>query len=96
MIVMFLWLMVVLALVLALTASRGARQLPPGSSPSTDHELARLREEVDRLSGQVERLLEEQSFIVELLGREERAALPGADPEEGKTLPPGRSEERRA
>ncbi len=38
-------------------------------------EMTRMREELDRLSGQVERLQDEQSFMVRLLGEDDRRLL---------------------
>jgi len=46
-------------------------------------ELARLREEVDRLSAQVGRLEEEQSFMVRLLSESERRKLSDGRPPDG-------------
>ncbi|MBV9774024.1 MAG: hypothetical protein JO040_08750 [Gemmatimonadetes bacterium] len=53
---------------LARGASRGAfRQVAPGGSPEDRAEIARLREEVDRLGTEVMRLSEEQGFMMRLL-----------------------------
>jgi hypothetical protein len=43
--------------------------------PASLAEIGRLREDVDRLSAEVSRLHEEQSFIVNLLGETERKRL---------------------
>ncbi|MBA4158697.1 MAG: hypothetical protein H0X65_14650 [Gemmatimonadetes bacterium] len=48
--------------------------LPPGASPA---ELARLREEVDQLSAQVNRLQDEQAFMVRLLSEGDGARASG-------------------
>lgn len=55
-------------------ADRINRGLPAdsGASPA---ELARLREDVERLSAEVSRLNEEQSFMVRLLSEGDRAKL---------------------
>ena len=47
-------------------ADRISRQLPP-ESETTRAEMARLKDEVERLAVQVSRLEEEQSFMVKLL-----------------------------
>ena len=53
-------------------AKRLSQPLPPGVAPP---ELARLREEVDRLNAEVSRLSDEQSFMVRLLSDGERRQL---------------------
>lgn len=55
-------------------ADRLNRDIPPGSSASAA-EIAKLREEVDRLSSEVGRLHEEQSFMLTLLGDGDRKRL---------------------
>lgn len=50
----------------------------PERTQRTEAEVARLREEVDRLAGLLDRVTEEQSFLVQLLTEGERGALPGA------------------
>ena len=54
------------------------RSLPPEWERRTEQEIARLREDVDRLSGSVDRLLEEQTFLLSLLGPAERQGLRGS------------------
>jgi hypothetical protein len=54
----------------------GRTALPPGDGA----ELARLREEVDLLAGEVQRLSDEQSFMVRLLAEGERPSAPGPQP----------------
>lgn len=48
-----------------------------GGSPADAAELARLREEVDRLSAEVMRLADEQAFMLRLVSGERR---PEAEP----------------
>lgn len=61
-------------------AQRLSNELPPGADPE---QLARLKDEVERLSGEVARLHEEQSFMVRLLSDGERRQLRGeAEPPE--------------
>jgi hypothetical protein len=60
-------------------AKRLERPLPDGNVIG---ELARLREEVDRLSAQVNRLEEEQGFMVQLLSEEQRPLLPPRRPDQ--------------
>ena len=55
-------------------AERLSNGLPPGADPE---QLARLKEDVERLSGEVARLNEEQSFMVRLLSDGERRKLKG-------------------
>jgi hypothetical protein len=54
----------------------GSSALPPGDGA----ELARLREEVDLLAGEVQRLSDEQSFMVRLLAEGDRPPAPGPHP----------------
>lgn len=70
----FLWLLVAVVAVRWLLTPPSGR-LPPEQAQRTEAELGRLREEVDRLNGQVERLVEEQSFLLRLLGEGERPRL---------------------
>jgi hypothetical protein len=73
-------LVIILAIVFVLGpiakayAERISRDLPPGADPSPA-ELARLRDEVERLSAEVSRLHDEQSFMVRLLTDGERTRL---------------------
>lgn len=53
-------------------AKRMSQPLPPASGSP---ELARLRDEVDRLNSEVARLSEEQSFLVRLLTDGERREI---------------------
>lgn len=78
----FLWLLVAMVAVKWLLTPPSGR-LPPEQAQRTEVELGRLREEVDRLNGQVERLVEEQSFLLRLLGEGERPRLlePENDPD---------------
>ena len=46
-----------------------------GSSPDASRELKRLREEVDRLSADVARLSDEQTFLLRLMETQERDRL---------------------
>jgi hypothetical protein len=62
-------------------ADRISRELPPGSETSLG-EIARMREEIDRLSLEVARLQDEQSFMVRLLSEGERRRLEEGRPEE--------------
>lgn len=55
-------------------AQRLTNELPPGADPE---QLARLKDEVERLSGEVARLHDEQSFMVRLLSEGERKQLEG-------------------
>jgi hypothetical protein len=55
-------------------AERIAHEQPPDAVAGRS-EMARLKEEVDRLSGEVARLQEEQSFMVRLLNDGERNRL---------------------
>lgn len=51
-------------------------RLPPGDwAARADLEMGRLRDEVERLSGEVRRLEEEQSFLLRLVEGKERSAL---------------------
>lgn len=62
---------------------RSGREALPGGGP----EVARLREEVDRLGAEVARLTEEQAFMLRLLAP---GAAPGDDPAGGPSpVPPG-------
>jgi hypothetical protein len=63
--------------VLAPIAQAYAKRLErPELDPGAVNEIARLREEMDRLVTQVNRLEEEQSFMVHLLSEGERRELP--------------------
>jgi hypothetical protein len=59
----------------------GRTQLPPGDG----RELARLREEMDALTAEVQRLSDEQSFMVRLLAD-------GGEPRPPDRLPPADGE----
>jgi hypothetical protein len=77
------WLLILVVIVLRFAERNDARRrLPREGGGSADAELARLREDVDRLSSQVERLLEEQSFVLRLLesGQSAGAAPPPLPP----------------
>ena len=74
------WLIAVLLLVRWATAPGNGRALP-AADPRLEAEVTRLREEVDQLSGQVHRLLDEQAFLLRLL---ESGTPPGALPGEGE------------
>lgn len=50
------------------------RAQQPAVSPGQDTEVARLREQVDYLAGEVERLSEEQRFMTRLLEGSGRSA----------------------
>lgn len=65
-------------------AERMNRGLPEGDGASRQ-ELARLREDMDRLAAEVSRLNEEQSFMVRLLSEGDRQKLV----EGGKPAPEG-------
>jgi hypothetical protein len=81
-----LWLLVILLLLRHLRGGDSRGQLPPGWTAETEREMARLREEVDRLGREVARLNDEQSFMVRLLETRERPSLaPGPDPPERPT-----------
>ena len=60
-----------------LAAAAGRRLEREGSqlNQASLAEIGRLRDEVERLSGEVHRLQEEQSFIVNLLGDAEQKRL---------------------
>lgn len=58
---------------------RGPR--PPAVPPANDAELGRLREQVETLAAEVDRLSEEQRFLTRLL---EARPEPGALPEQRK------------
>jgi hypothetical protein len=82
------WLLIILLMVFVLGpiakayADRISRELPPGSDINAA-ELARLREEMERLTAEVARLHEEQSFMVQLLSDGERKRLAeGSNPTE--------------
>jgi hypothetical protein len=75
-----LWLLVI-AVVAKWVFAPPDRTLPERAQ-RTEAELARVREEIDRLTGEVHRLSEEQSFMVRLLSEGDRARL------EGRELPP--------
>lgn len=63
--------------VLAPIAQAYAKRLErPLADPNALNEIARLREELDRLSAHVARLDDEQQFMVRLLDEGERPALP--------------------
>lgn len=68
-------LIFVLAPIAQAVANRISRELPPGSDLNAA-ELARLKEEVERLTADLARLQEEQSFMVQLLTEGERKRLP--------------------
>ncbi|MEX2582787.1 MAG: hypothetical protein WD766_05915 [Gemmatimonadota bacterium] len=55
-------------------ADRISRELPPGSDIDAG-DLARLKEDVERLTQEVSRLQDEQSFMVRLLSDGERKRL---------------------
>lgn len=63
-------------------AKRLDRQLPADGG-ATHAEIARLREEVDQLSAQVNRLQDEQAFTLRLLSEGRSTPL-----EQGDALPP--------
>jgi hypothetical protein len=76
------WLLAVVLIVRWLVVP-GPSRLPPEQAQRTEAELGRLREDVDRLGRQVDRLLEEQTFLLKLLDSGDRPRLPerGSDPE---------------
>jgi len=63
-------------------AQRISQELPPGLHGEMA-EMAKLRDEVDRLGQEVARLQEEHSFMVRLLTDGERKRLRGGSPPEG-------------
>jgi hypothetical protein len=74
-----MWILIIFAVifVLAPIAQGYAKRLErPLGDPNALNEIARMREEIDRLTAQVARLDEEQQFMVRLLGEGERPALP--------------------
>lgn len=66
-------------------AKRLDRPLPPGASPP---EVARLREELDLLGARVERMDEEQRFLLRLLSDDKRLHLRGPAEEPPATPEP--------
>lgn len=60
---------------LAAAAGRRWEKEAGRPDPASLAEISRLRDEVERLSGEVLRLQEEQSFMVKLLGDAERKRL---------------------
>jgi hypothetical protein len=76
----FIFIILIIVFVLApiarAYADRLGRELPPGSDASAA-EIARLREEVERLALDVSRLQDEQSFMVRLLEEGDRKRLKG-------------------
>lgn len=74
---LFLAIIIVLAPLASAAARRLERRELPGASPA---DVARLREELEQLSAHVNRLQDEQSFMIRLLSDEERSA---------RTLRPG-------
>ena len=84
------WLIVLLVVVRWMIPPDASRRLPPGRLQEMDAEMARMREEMDRLNGQVERLLDEQTFLLRLMeGDESRRSLraPRESPEPGPEAP---------
>lgn len=73
------WLVALVGLAKWVFGQPADRALPERTQ-RTEAEVARLREEVDRLAGLLDRVTEEQSFLVKLLTEGERGALPGAGP----------------
>jgi hypothetical protein len=72
----FLLLLFAIIFVLAPVAQAYARRLNPPDVPGVKPgEVARLREELEQLAAQVNRLQEEQSFMVRLLSEGERPRL---------------------
>ncbi|HEV2733829.1 MAG TPA: hypothetical protein VGV85_03285 [Longimicrobiaceae bacterium] len=65
-----------IARALAVRLGRGGDAALPGAP----QEVARLREEVDRLGVEVARLTDEQAFMLRLLAPGEQKREPGGDP----------------
>ena len=78
----FLLMVLVLAVVARLVLTSAGGHGNPELEARHTAEIARLREEVDQLQGQVMRLTDEQSFLTRLLAEGERPA---------GTLPPAQS-----
>jgi hypothetical protein len=75
----FLLLVLLIVFVLAPMAQAYAKRLNPPDVPGVKpNEIARLREEVDQLAATVNRLQDEQSFMLRLL----------SEPREAGSLPP--------
>ncbi|MGH7458729.1 MAG: hypothetical protein ACREKN_06595 [Longimicrobiaceae bacterium] len=77
---MMAWWFLVLLMVCALVVWAVALFLPPGRGQGDarlEGELAQLQREFDRLSLRVDRLLDEQSFLVRMLDDKEQGRLPG-------------------
>lgn len=79
------WLLLALFWWLVVPRLRAGRHLPPGDSGPEARALLALRAEVERLTARVDRLTEEQGFLLRLLESGARAS----DSEAPAPLPPG-------
>jgi hypothetical protein len=87
----WLLILILIVFVLAPIAQAYAKRLNAPEAPSMlPGEVARMREEIDQLAAHVNRLQEEQSFMLKLLSEGKKPPLLGGERQRDPSADPGR------